>query len=252
MSLAQSTERAGGGAAGAAGGSAKGGTGDAKGGSTIGALDEALLSAKRALKSGDLFTAIADASKALREARAKRAYEAMAAILPVLRDARCAVRNRAVAAGTIYRIDRWGESDTPEPGMWLVEPPAVGADGRALRDRACAAGIPVFVMVREPETRDGRWPMVMVGPATTRAKVAPPPEETPSPEWLLASLEALARSALDTVDGSAPETRLNQLFDRLETIPEAEAIYNELAKACVEAAAARADAEARKRAPKGE
>lgn len=223
-----------------------------KGGSTLGALDDALAVAKSALKSGDPFKATEAASRALRDARARRAYEAMAAILPVLRDARCAVRDKAVAAKTIFRIDRWGEEDAPEPGLWLVEPPAVGADGRTLRDKALAARVPAFVIVREPETRDGRWPVVMVGPATTRAKVAPPDNDTPDPAWMLGALEAIARSALDSVDGSAPETRVNQLFDRLETIPEARAIYDELAKACVQAAASQADAESRRRTPKDE
>ncbi len=222
----------------------------AKGGSTLGVLDDALLNAKTALKSGDPFGASELASKALREARAKRSFETMAAILPVLRDARAAIRDLAINAKKIYRIDAWSETDTPEPGLWLVEPPAVGADGRTVRDLALRERLPVLVIVREPETRDGRWPVVMIGPATTRAKVEPPQNDKPNPGWMLAALDAIAQSAIDSVDGSAPETRVNQLFDRLETIPEADAIYNELAKACVQAAAAQADADSRRRTPK--
>ncbi len=237
--MAQSTER-------------KGEKGSSKGGSTVDAFDDAMMAAKSAMKSGDAFEAAALAGKALREARAKRCYETMAAILPVLRDARCAIRDKAIGAKKIFHIDAWSESDEPEAGLWLIEPPAVGADGRALRDRALAARIPALVLVREPETRDGRWPMVMVGPATTRTKVQPPPNEKPTAGWLLAALESLAQSAIDSVDGSAPETRVNQLCDRLETIPEAEAMYDELAKACVQAAAAHADAESRRRTPKDE
>lgn len=224
----------------------------AKGGSTLGALDDALLNAKSSLKSGDPFRAAELALKALRDARSKRSFEAMAAVLPVLRDARSAIRDAAINAKKIYRIDTWAETDTPEPGLWLVEPPAVGADGRALRDHATRERIPALVVIREPETRDGRWPVVMIGPATTRAKVAPPPNDKPSPGWMLSALDALAQSAIESVDGSAPETRVNQLLDRLETIPEAEAIYNELARACLEAAAAHADAESRRRTPKEE
>jgi hypothetical protein len=235
--LAQSTEH-------------KGQKPSAKGGSTVGALDEALLAARSAMKAGDAFGAAELASKALREARAKRSFASMAAILPVLRDARCAIRDKAIAAKKIFRIDAWTETDEPEAGLWLIEPPAVGADGRMLRDRALEARIPVLVLVREPETRDGRWPMVMVGPATTRTKVEPPSNDKPTPGWLLAALESLAQSAVDSVDGSAPETRVNQLCDRLETIPEAETMYDELANACLQAAAAHADAESRRRPSK--
>lgn len=223
---------------------------ESKGKSETHGYDDALQDAKAALKRGDGFKATALASKAVREARSKRAFEAMAAIMPVLRDARAKVRDAAIDAKKIYRVDEWKEGDEPEPGLWLVEPPAVGVDGRALRDLALERGIPVLVIVREPETRDGRWPVVMVGPATTRSKVAPPKDDKPTVGWMLAALEAITQSALGTVDGSAAETRVNQLFDRMETIPEGTAIYDELAKACVEAAAAHADAESRRRAPK--
>lgn len=232
--------------------SAKQQSGDTKGGSTLGLLDDAMLAAKAAMKKGDPFEAATLAGKALREARSKRSFEAMAAILPVLRDARCAIRDKAVGAKKIFRVDRWSETDEPEAGLWLIEPPAVGADARMLRDKALGAGLAALAVAREPETRDGRWPVVMVGPATTRAKVDPPKGEHPTPGWMLAAVEALARSAVESVDGSAPETRVNQLFDRLETIPEGEAIYDELAKACVQAAAAQADAESRRRGTRDE
>ena len=100
--------------------------------------------------------------------------------------------------------------------------------------------------MREPETRSGHWPVVMVGPATVRARVQPL-QGKPTPTWIMGAIEALGAAAVDSVDASAPETRVNQLVDRLEALPECDAVYDALAQACAVAGEAQRDAESRRR-----
>lgn len=208
--------------------------------------ESSLAQALDAMKRHDAFEAERLASRALREAHAKRDYGTVAGALPVLREARLSIRDEALRAKKIYRADAVADDTAPEPGLWLIEPPAVGVDGRTLRERARAQRVAVIVVVREPETRSGHWPVVMVGPATVRARVLPL-EGKPTPAWLLGALEALGSAAVDSVDASAPETRVNQLVDRLETLPECDAVYDALAQACAVAQEAKRDADSRRR-----
>lgn len=208
--------------------------------------EEALVQAGDAMRRNDAYEAERLASRALIEAHARRDYRAMAKALPTLREARLSIRDEALRARKIYRVDAVPEADTPEPGLWLVEPPAVGIDGRNLRDRARAARVATIVVVREPETRSGHWPVVMVGPATVRARIDPV-KGSPTPAWIMGALESLGAAAVDSVDASAPETRVNQLVDRLGTLPECEAVYDALAEACAVAQTAKDDTDSRRR-----
>lgn len=208
--------------------------------------EDSLALALDAMKRHDAFEAERLAARAIREAHAKRDYAALAKALPTLREARLSVRDEALRAKKIYRTDTITDETAPEPGLWLIEPPAVGADGRNLRDRSRAQRVPLVVLVREPETRSGHWPVVMVGPATVRARVQPL-QGKPTPTWIMGAIEALGAAAVDSVDASAPETRVNQLVDRLEALPECDAVYDALAQACAVAAEAQRDAESRRR-----
>lgn len=188
------------------------------------------------------FAAERKAAEALRMAHAAGDYDRMARILLPLQEARRQKRLLAIDAGAVHVLDRSPRLEEPEggveliirPGCWLVAPPLVGADGRELRRRADDDEIPVLVVVREPETREGLWPIVMVGPSTIRTKVRP--VRDPTPAWFLATNEALGDAAIAEVDATLPAVvRVERLMDRLLTVPEHEKLHQALAQACLEA-----------------
>lgn len=174
----------------------------------------------------------------------------------------------------VYVID--GDLPGPKslrPGCYLVTPPRVGVDGRALRELADKREIPIVVTVREPTTQAGMWPVVSVGPVTLRAKVPPPAarlgrkpasasgrargttkpavgvgaksagagdtlvSEAPPPEWFLAANEALGDAAIEAIPATASvHQRVDALMERLEALPDHEKLHQALADAARDAA----------------
>jgi len=177
--------------------------------------------------------------EALRLAHSVGDYERMARILMPLQEARRQKRLAAVDAGKIRVINAVIPEDQPiERGVYLIEPPLVGANGRDLRDRAEEQGVPVVVLVREPTTRTGQWPVVMVGPVTVRTKVTPPPHDKPTLEWVQAASEALGDAAIAEVDPSDEVfIRVDELLSYLGTVTDHEKLHQTLEAACREAAA---------------
>ncbi len=173
--------------------------------------------------------------EALQAAFRGKEYERMARICLPLQEARRQKRLAAVDTGRLVRLaaaPAEGEVE-PEPGCYLIEPMLVGADGRDLRDRADAAEVPVLVVVREPRTQLGAWPIVMIGPITVRTTVAPPPNEEPTIEWMLAASEALGDEAISRIDPEdTAEERVRDLIDFLGTCPEHEKLHQALEQAC--------------------
>ncbi len=103
-------------------------------------------------------------------------YERMARILLPLEEARRQKRDLAFDTRDVFVVDRVVPTGRNlRPGCYLVAPPRVGIDGRLLREAANKKKIPTIVVVREPESRDGMWPVVSIGPVTIRTKVPPPP-----------------------------------------------------------------------------
>lgn len=120
--------------------------------------------------------------EALSAANAVHDYERMARILLPLQEARRLKRQLAYDAGTVTLVD----GDLPltsslRSGCYLVQPPRVGLDGRTLREALDRAEIPGVVVVREPTTRTGLWPIVALGPSTVRARLEPPRMLKPVP-----------------------------------------------------------------------
>lgn len=108
-------------------------------------------------------------------------YERMARILLPLEEARRQKRQLAIDAGAVFVVN----ADVPtgralKPGFYLVCPPRVGIDGRLLREAANKKKIPAVIIVREPASRDGMWPVVSIGPVTIRTKVPPPAPPEPA------------------------------------------------------------------------
>ncbi|HMN42655.1 MAG TPA: hypothetical protein PKE29_17580 [Phycisphaerales bacterium] len=226
-------------------------------------IDAMMDQASRALVSRDYFGAEKLALSALRRAHHDADYERMARIILPLQEARRQKREMAFDTKRVFVVD--GEIPHGRglvSGCYLVTPPRVGADGRMLRDAADEKRAPVFVLVREPPTRDGLWPIVAVGPVTVRAKVgpfvAPPPPApkasakgkargekgapaasaagVPSVRWFVAAGEALGDEAIGQVCVTLPAAvRVSALMDRLESVPHHEKLHQRLEEACREA-----------------
>jgi hypothetical protein len=224
-------------------------------------IDAMMEQASRALVDRDYFAAERIAASALRRAHHGADYDRMARILLPLQEARRMKREMAVDTGRITLV----EADLPEgraftAGCYLVGPPRVGADGRLLRDMADERGIPAFILVREPPTRDGLWPIVAVGPVTVRAKIEPPDLSPPAPApakpagkrpakasaagkpqpvpmaWFIHAAEQLGDEAISQVPLTLPAAaRVDALVDRLEAVPLHEKLHQRLEEACREA-----------------
>lgn len=137
------------------------------------------------------------AVEALNTAFLAHDFERMARVLLPLQEARRQKRDLALDAGKVHVVAE--ELPTKiKPGCYLIVPPRVGLDGRQLRELADAAEVPVVVVVREPTTRAGLWPIVALGPVTVRTRVEPP-----GPDELLGSAGASAKPKAKKAAGGA-------------------------------------------------
>jgi len=211
---------------------------------TAGKIDTLMEHAGAALAEGDYFGAESSALEALDLAHASQDWDRMARLLLPLEEARRQRRLEAAEAGVAGRVDSveaLQEIDPITPGCWLLEPMTVGAHGRDFRAAADAQRVPVVVIVREPETQLGAWPIAILGPVVVRTKVEPP--ETLDVAWFLAAAEALGDEAIENVPADLePETRINRLMDRLGAIRDHDELHQALAEACRDAVRASAPA----------
>jgi hypothetical protein len=201
-------------------------------------IDAMMDDASAALAKTDYFTCERLASKALVSAFQSRDYERMSRIALPLQEARRQKRLLAADTGRVFRLsEKLPEEGPVEAGCYLIEPMLVGADGRDLRERADAEETPVLVVVREPKTQLGMWPLVMIGPITVRTRVHPPEGGEPTVDWMLMASEALGDEAISQVDpDESGEERVEEYLDRLAGCPEHEKLHQRLAEACRDAA----------------
>ncbi|MBY0311251.1 MAG: hypothetical protein K2W85_04215 [Phycisphaerales bacterium] len=233
-------------------------------------IDALMEQSSAALVKRDYFAAERLASSALRRAYAAGDFERMARIVLPLQEARRQKRDLAVDSGKIYIVDsELPQGKTLKPGCYLISPPRVGVDGRLLREMADEREVPTVVIVREPPSREGLWPIVAVGPVTVRTKVAPPPPAKPAAKkkpakptatkkgktaepaepavapvgepvlttaWFLSTSELLGDAAIAQIAATLPAaSRVDALMDRLEAHPDHEKLHQRLAEACREA-----------------
>lgn len=200
-------------------------------------IDALMEEASEALAKGRYFECEKLAVRALELAHTARDWDRMARILMPLEEARRQKRLEAADTGAIHVVDQVDELqsiDAIEPGCWLLEPMIVAAHGREFRDRADEQGVPVIVIVREPETQLHQWPLAAIGPVVVRTKVAPPDELTP--EWFVAASEALGEEAIDSVENDLEaEARINRYMDRLGALRDHDELHQALAEACRDA-----------------
>lgn len=207
-------------------------------------IDGLMEEASAALARGDYFACERGACEALELAHASKDWDRMARILMPLEEARRQKRLTAAEAGVARRIDSVDELlELPEigPGCWLLEPLVVAAHGREFRSRADAAEVPVVVIVREPETQLGEWPLAAIGPVVVRARTAP--TDKPTVEWFLEAAEALGEEAIGSVETDLEhETRIDRLYERLQAVRDHDELHQALAEACRDALRASAAA----------
>lgn len=229
-------------------------------------IDQLMDHASRDLVAMKYFDAETACLQALERAYVIRDYERMARILLPLEECRRQKRDLAFDTGAVHIVA--GQLPAPgkiTPGMYLVCPPRVGIDGRELRERADRRKVPAIVVVREPTSRDGLWPVVSIGPVTVRTKVPPPtppappkpsrskkqrpappaaPPETletglppgepmPTPAWFLHANEAIGDAAVSTaIEETRAGIRVDLLMARLTAHPDHEKLHQVLADAC--------------------
>jgi hypothetical protein len=218
-------------------------------------IDKLMERASRALTERDYFECERCCVEAMERAHTARDYDRMARICLPLQEARRQRRLVAIDTGRLFQIDEpLSEDEKLESGCYLIEPPLVGADGRDLRERADREEVNICIVVREPKTHLGKWPVVMIGPVTVRTYMDPPAdEEHATMEWFIQAGEALGDAAIAAVDSDASsDSRVDQYYDRLGTVTEHEKLHQRLEEACREVAAAIASGEMErppKRAP---
>ena len=213
-------------------------------------IDEIMEAASLSLHDTRYWECEALCLRALEKAYTSQEYERMARIVMPLQEARRQKRQLAEDAaderGVVVLDERpTGTGEAPgltEPGCYLLRPPLVGADGRELRDRAARDAVPVFLLVREPTTRTGKCPVVMIGPVTVRTQVDLPDDEAaPTTQWFVAAHEALGDAAIASVPRDANEDqRVTHFYERLATITEHEKLHQAFEQVCLEAAKAKA------------
>lgn len=182
------------------------------------------------------------AHEALHLAHQSGEYDRMARILMPLQEARRLRRQQAADTKKIVRVDDYAVLEPlltgTKPirsGCYLFEPPLVGADGREFRERSLAENASVSILVREPATRLGQWPIVAIGPTTIRARI-PTPKKVDL-VWFQAAGESLGDAALALVDPQEePEGRVDHILDLLDTVVDHEKLHQALETACREAA----------------
>lgn len=201
---------------------------------------------------------------ALRSAISGEDYERAARICLPLQEARRLKRQLAIDSGRIEVVSEGlGEGYVFKPGCYIVCPPRVGAEARAIRQLADEQQVPVITFAREPTTRAGLCPLVAVGPVTVRAFIdEPPPVTQPKPrkgakqtqplalpavkglfgvyvpppiEWIVAASEALGDAAIAQVTSPVAADRVDDLFARLQSCPDHEKLHQRLMEACEQA-----------------
>lgn len=201
-------------------------------------IDWLLAQADESLARGELFTCQRHAIDAVRQSHLHQDYVSLGRAVVLVRAVRSEKFRLANAVRKIVRISSYEELDPYltgempiQPGWYLFEPMLVAADGRDFRERADAEEVAALVIVREPETQLGLWPVAMVGPRTVRVMLQPP--KRMSAAWMKEASAAMGAEAIARVDPDAsPINRLDRLVALLETVTEDDALHAEVERTC--------------------
>ena len=206
-------------------------------------IDQHMEKASLALVRTEYFEAEKLCLRAMTLARRGQDFECMARICLPLQEARRQRRHAACdVPGCQVLTSMPGPGSKLAPGRYLVVPPLVGIDARAVRDLAGRQQTPAMVLAREPQTKMGRWPIVGVGtgprePVVVRVQVNPPADvnllDLP---WFMGAQEALGDAAIQKAPKGVPaDHHVDDLLDLLEAVPDHEKLIQALAQACRDA-----------------
>lgn len=209
-------------------------------------IDAVMERASAALEATSYFDAATLCLEGLYLARRMGDFERMARACLPLQEARRQIRQLAVDAGPVRLATKPAELPDPlAPGCYLLAPPFIGVDGTQLSRAALDAGVPVFILVREPTTRAGLVPVVGVGSRVVRIRIEGPATngngDGPIPAaWFESAAEALGDQAIADAEAAwdeGPSVHLvDDMLERLDAVPEHEKFMQRLAQACRAAA----------------
>lgn len=194
--------------------------------------------AEAAMRRNHWFQAESHAAKALQTARQGEEWALMARIVLPLQEARRQRLAPALESRKVTILDQpLPEAIKASKGCVLVQPPLVGADARRLRLAAMAQEVSVAVLCREPLTRMRQCPVVAIGAATVRTKLAPPKVwEKPTMEWFVSAMEELGDAAIQMVDtGVDLDRQIDQVLAYLDAVPDHEKLHQLLSEMCLRA-----------------
>lgn len=213
--------------------------------SVAAAIDQTMERASKALVETDYHQAEQLCLRALSKARKASDFERIARICLPLQEARRQMRHLATDAGLRVRVKKLPKKGSViEPGCYLLEPPLIGWDGHTLRALARDQRVPVLVLVKEPTTSKGLWPIVGVGEGefervVARVLLAAPPTgevEVPDARWFLAAQEALGDAAIVKASREPLAAhRVEDLIELLDAVPDHEKLSQRLADTAREA-----------------
>ena len=207
-------------------------------------IDRLMSEATEALEAGQYIDCELAADDALHRAWKHNAYDLMARIILPLMESRRQRRLQAVDAKHIVEIEhgealpggdeedgeRSDETEPVEPGIYLIQPPGVGADARLIRVSALEQRVPVFALAIEPKTQMGLLPVAVVGPSAVRAQLKPPAKKKFNAAWCLEAIDVLTEAALMQIDTTRPLAKqVDLLMDVLDALPESERLHQALA-----------------------
>jgi len=202
------------------------------------AIDKFMDAASEALVATNYFDAENNCLRALRLARNANDFDSMARIVLPLQEARRQRRHAACDVSDCTVLSCMPDAEESlVTGRYMLEPPLVGIMGRQLREFASRQRVPIMVLVREPATRMGKWPIVGVGtgprePVVVRVQVEPP-KQCLDVAWYLSSHEALGDAAIRKAPRDVPaDHHVDDLLDYLEAVPDHEKLIQALAEAC--------------------
>ncbi|MEM8842830.1 MAG: hypothetical protein AAGD47_13745 [Pseudomonadota bacterium] len=214
-------------------------------------IDAKMEQASETLARTDYFRSERLADEALRLARRHDDFERMHRICLPLQEARRQIRQLATDHGRVLVVERG--TDVPDPveaGVYLLQPPMIGADANRLRKHTRAARVPAMVLAREPMTDKGLWPFVAVAPRAVRVRVAPPSaverdqsritrDHITGPidvSYLEDVSERLGDEAISSLEPDEhPAYLVDDLLEFLEAMPDHEKLHQRLEEACRDA-----------------
>lgn len=237
------------------------------------AIDTLMERASQALVACDYFRAAELCERALDKAVASADFERCARAIMPLQEARRQLRHLATDAaheptGIIACKALPRDAKHVSAGFVLLEPPLVGIDAGRYRELAQRAKAPTMVLVKEPTTKAGLWPIVGVGkgdpfPIVVRTLLAPPQGVDPKAPlahviaaaprqaliaWMLGAQESLGDAAIGKVDPTWPaDHRVFDFIELLAAVPDHEKLAQAFAASCRQAAIAPRSLQPRRR-----